>query len=103
LASVSVSSATDDGRKLDRRRLGVEIEFSEATNAMDLPEARLPSGTRFQGMSPDDPMRDVEQFAAKREALRRAISFPTPEVDPLTRRDLRLQRQTPWFLRRSSR
>jgi hypothetical protein len=54
-------------------------------------------------MAPNDPMRDVEEFAAKRDALRRAISFPTPEMDPLTRRDLRLQRHTPWFLRRSSR
>jgi len=65
--------------------------------------AGLPSGTRLQGMAPNDPMRDVEEFAAKKDALRRAISFPTPVVDPLTRRDLRLQRHTPWFLRRSSR
>jgi hypothetical protein len=69
---------------------------------MDLPVDERPGGTSLQGMAPNDPTRDIEEFAAKRDALRRAIDFPTPEVDPLTRRDLRLQRHTPRFLRRSS-
>jgi hypothetical protein len=50
-------------------------------------------------MTVHDPMRETEEFAAMRDALRRAVTCPTAEE--LTRRERRRRRQRARLRKRS--